>query len=100
MTSSNVEYDSNDMDSLDGLCHRCAPGSCRLHHLPQDLLVGGHVIYASLDALAIVQLRKANNSVAHGIEVAELEWRAALVVSAALWDFVCIVRSNTLHRRC
>jgi hypothetical protein len=34
---------------------------------------GGHMVSASLDALAIVQLRKADNSVAHGIEVAEPE---------------------------
>ncbi len=31
------------------------------------------MVSASLDALAIVQLRKADNSVAHGIEVAEPE---------------------------
>lgn len=41
--------------------------------LPRTPLVGGHVIYASLDALDIVQLCKADNSVAHGIEVAEPE---------------------------
>jgi hypothetical protein len=40
---------------------------------PRTPLVGGHVIYASLDALDIVQLRKADKSVAHGIEVAEPE---------------------------
>jgi hypothetical protein len=67
---------------------------------PRTPLVGGHVIYASLDALAIVQLRKAINSVAHGIEVAEGEWWAALVVLIALRDFVCIVRNNTLHGHC
>jgi hypothetical protein len=74
MTSSNVEYDSNDMDSLYKPCHGYVAGPCGLHQLPRDAVGGGdHVVYASLDALAIVQLRKADNSVAHGIEVAEPE---------------------------